>query len=440
MKWIGFQLVWLLSATFCYAVEVAGRSAPEPVSVEYLASEVYAPEKGYVIVRSAFEVNGPAHRWIALDVEFRLNQATPLVRPDGKAFMKRWNDLFLPESPSPVRWTDCRLDVDFRELEQTKNLPKDKTFVVWAMGLMYDHVVGKHVGTGWPIRAAMVLTTDATGRIQTVLTPTFSPIRFEYPSDNTIDARRAILRTKHLKPLQGVRACRVVRRDATPVTVLVSPKGQIWQPGSFGGAFGPIDSAEKAEEFVRLLHPGGVILHSPEQYNTAIDAARKLGWPAKELPQNDPESYGLCVTPIEGLGWRVETLLIEPNHDQLGDIVAWDYCISTDGGLSAKRNILFCGPSGKIKTPVTADVYTTVLLSDLAGFPPDMISPRIVPTNDVVKLPLPAEMSADDFAPPADGNMESPETIPAPDVKPVAPTTRPGVITTPGPTPIRKPQ
>lgn len=439
MKRMFLHVVWLLlSSTAILHADAPPAGAPEPVGVTYLANEAYAPEKGYVVIRSAFEVQGPPHRWIALDVEFRLNQAVPLVRIDDKVFMKRWNNLFLPESPAPARWTDCRLDVDFREFEQAKNLPRDKTFIVWAMGLIYDHAAGKYVDSGWPVRAPLVLTTDALGRIQRALTPALSPVRYEHPSDKTIDARRADIRTNHLKLLPGVQAYQAVRRDGTPVTVLTNPNGQIWKPSGFIAAFEPIDSAEKAEELVRLMHPGAVIVQTRPQYDAVIDAARRLGWLAEDLPRDDPKFLGLRTTPVEGFGWRVEAMLIEPRNGRPGDLAAWDYCVGTDGLVGAKRNVLLCGPGGKSKTPVHTDVYAAMLQSHLGGLSPEVVQPRIVPTDTVAKLPLPAKRSAEDFI---HSTEEPPSAKQAArrSAKPQAdPTEPPGTITTPGPTPIRK--
>ena len=280
MKHISFQIAWviLISTAAVYAQE-ASIETPEPVGVTYLQNEAFLPDQGYVVVRSAFEVTGPPHRWIALDMEFRLSQAIPLIRSDGKVFMKRWNNLFLPETPHPVRWTDCRLDVDFREFEQAKNLPKGQTFVVWAMGLIYDHVAGKHIGSGWPVRVPLVMTTDANGKIQQAYSPVISSIRYEYPSDTTISAWQANVHVNHLQPLPGLKAYRAVRNDGR----VASPKGQLWTPADFGGAFGPIDSADKARELVQLMHPGALIVATREQYDAAVTAARKLGWPAEKL-------------------------------------------------------------------------------------------------------------------------------------------------------------
>ncbi|MBN1556066.1 MAG: hypothetical protein JXA11_15090 [Phycisphaerae bacterium] len=435
---------------------------PPPVTVEYLRNDVYTPEPGYVVVRSAFQVEGPPHRWVALDMEFRLSQAVPLIRPDGKVFMKRWNHLFLPEKPHPARWTDCRLDVDYEELETAKNLPRGKTFVVWVMGVLFDHAVEKHLGASWPTRTPLVLTTDDQGHIQNAYSPVLNSILLDYPSDNTIDARRMKIRTVHLQPKRDVRAYRVSPRGASPETVLTEPEGQIWQPTCFGGAFAPIDSAEKAEELVLLRYPGGVVLRTREQYDAVIDAARKLGWKPEYFPQADPEFPGFRITPIEGLGWRVEALLIEPRGEGLGDVAALDYTIATDGREGLKRKVLLPGPGGEKQIPVRADVYTTVVQSNLAGKGLEIISPRFQTTETIVKLSVPLDTPPEKFlsltepktvtkdsSPAPKPPVQTPTTTPAPPATKPNPTTVPATrltdptvppetITTPGPTPIRK--
>ncbi|MBN1942538.1 MAG: hypothetical protein JW849_04505 [Phycisphaerae bacterium] len=458
-----FSILMLLCPSAILFAAEGSSDAPRPVAVSYLGNEAYTPGPGYVVVRSAFEAAGPPHRWVALDVEFRLSQAVPLVRADGKMFLKRWNDLFLPESPRPARWTDCRLDVDFAELEKARNLPKGKTFVVWAMGLIFDYDLGKHIGSGWPVRVPLVLSTDEAGHIQAVLTPVLKPILLVYPSDNTIDALRMDIRTRHLKPSAGVRAYRVGRRGETPGTVLAGPRGQIWRRSNFGGAFETINSAEKALELVELQHPGGVILRTRGQYDAVVNAARKLGWPAEDLPQTAPEFPGPRITPIEGLGWRVEAILLEPRGDGLGDLAAWDYCVCSDGRLGWKRRMLLRGPGGKAKAPVSEGVYSAAVLSDLGGLSPEIIPPRICLTDEMVKFPLPADRAAEEFSPPAESANSSrasaktsaepevreifllPDVRDAPESQAGIPTTRladptaqDDVITTPGPSPIRK--
>lgn len=368
------------------------------LTVTYLENQLSLPEPGYAVVRSAFEVEGPPHRWIALDVEFRLAQAIPLVRPDGKAFLKRWNDLFLPDSPRPVRWTDCRLEVDFRELEQTGNWPKEaKTFVVWAMGLVYDHAAGRHIGSGWSVRAPLVLTTDSSGRIQTVRAPSLPPILLLHPSQETIPARRMTIRTDALTPAAGVKAYQIFRRDGMQRIVLETPRGQIWRRQDYGGAFEAIDTEEKARELVLLRHGGGIILSRPDEYQAVLDTARQLGWPAKELPAAPPTSFGLRCTPVEGLGWQIDLLLVEARRDGLGDLAAWQYFVCFDGRVGAKRKILLRAPREGSAASVGREAYTAAVWSHLPR--PEFIASRFHPAEEIATLPLPAVLAKKDFLP-----------------------------------------
>ncbi|MCD4824380.1 MAG: hypothetical protein K8S55_07225 [Phycisphaerae bacterium] len=141
------------------------------VSVRYLRNDVVkigkdaATGKGYFVIRSAVEITAPGNRWLALDVEFRLGQAIPLVRKNGKMLTRRWNNLFTPDTPSPARWTNCRLDVDFAELQAAENLPKGKTFTVWAMAVIWNYAEGKYVGSGWSAATPLTVTTDKAGKI-----------------------------------------------------------------------------------------------------------------------------------------------------------------------------------------------------------------------------------------------------------------------------------
>lgn len=443
----GIPILLLLGfASFCAA------ASPPPLKVRYRNNEAFVPGKDYFVVRSAFEVEGPPHQWIALDMEFRLSQAVPLVQANGKILLKRWNTLFLPDTPRPVRWTDCRLDMDFRDLEKVKNLPQDKTFVVWVMGLVYDYATAKHIGSGWSVRAPLLLTTDQAGKILSARAPTLCPTQIQPLADapdQAIDVRQAEIRTKHLVPVSDIvseaRAYQAYPRQGPPVTVLTLPMGgQIWRRESIGRAFEAIDSAEKAEELVLMQHPGCVVLRTREQYAAVIEAVQTLGWAGKELLPAGAETFGVTATPVEGLGWRVRALLIEPRAGQLGDLVAWDYYVCTDGRLGGTPAVLVRGPGQKHKTPVGAGPYKAAIQTHLAREGYLKIDARILPGETIKTLPLPVGKSAEAFLPRADwpdaprpaATVTLPASAPAP--QPAPPKETPQIIITPKPVPIRR--
>jgi hypothetical protein len=145
------------------------RAQHAPAAATYLGNEitkvVQTEQDRFFLVKLDLALRAPAHRWYAVDVEFRLQQAQPLMLPHGKLLMRRWDNLFTPDQKSAVHWSDIRVDVDFSLLEQASNLPREQTFPIWVMGVLWDHANNRYVGSGWSARTALLVTTDAGGKI-----------------------------------------------------------------------------------------------------------------------------------------------------------------------------------------------------------------------------------------------------------------------------------
>ncbi|NBB95477.1 MAG: hypothetical protein GVY16_07015 [Planctomycetes bacterium] len=368
----------------------------------YLDNEVTKIEEDYVIIRCAVEINAEPARWFALDVEFRLSQAEPLLLPSGKAVVKRWNNLFTPHGPRPTRWQDCRLDVDLADLQAAENLPKDKTFVLWAMGLLYNWKDRAYVGSGWPVRTPLLLTTDAGGTIVDVRAPRLLPadlLELNPAWDQSIDVRQAKLKLDHLSVRDGTRACLVSRREGPALRVLAGPAGQAWTPSGYGRFVGPIDSAEKARELVELQLPGRVIIRTREQYDAVLAAVRKLGWVNDRDILAEPPTVGDTVTTVEGLGWRLPLVTVEPSpagKDWLGDIVFRDVYVSTDGRVGFQPLRLIRAPAPPIDEPGWTQIapadpgdYTRALREALQPEGHRLAADRFVSTGEIVSLKLP---------------------------------------------------
>lgn len=331
-----------------------------PLEAKYLANEVVAVGKDtegqhYFVLRMAFSITGPGNRWCALDTEFRLEQAIPLVKSDGQLLLKRWNNLFTPVSPRPAKWTDCRLDVNFAELQAAGNLPRGKTFLVWAMGVVLDYNTRKHVGSGWPVRAPLLVTTDAEGNITDLQAPPLSPPQlFDLPDKPVkLPVKPAQPLFAHLKLKSAATAYRTYTlKDKQPVTFFTRGQQQVWNPRSLGAMLEPVDSPDKALELAKLQFNGGILLKTREQLEAIEKQLRTLGWKQGEDLVIGPASFGGVVSPVEPLGYRVQLLVVEPSvGEELGDIAHHELTVSKDGWVGDKRTLCVRAPLSEAGRP-----------------------------------------------------------------------------------------
>ncbi len=404
-----------------------GKAGDKPLTVRYLSNKIVITAENYFIIRSSFEVSSPGNRWIALDMEFRLSQAVPLVRKDGEVFLKRWNNLFTPVSAEPVRWTDCRLDVDFADLESTENLPRDKRFVVWGIAVIWDYETRRHVGSGWAVRAPLLITTDKLGKITKIEAPKLQPLMVKsvQPGSKGIEVRKATLNVKHLKVFEGVKSYRAYARNGGAVNILASQDKQVWSPSSFGYCFRKIDTPEQAEELVCMQHPRGVLIKTRGQYDAILQAVRKLGWKdAQDLPAG-PSTFAPVVTAVEGLGHHVQLLMIETSDGTMGDVAHWEYFVSTDGRLGATRTVCIRGPKygddKKLKTPAGPKKYVQAIKAVLTKEGVQTLPEYIRPTGEIVKISIPGDVDARNYLGPKDFPSGAKPAPPKPATKP-APT------------------
>jgi len=416
----------------------SAQQANTPLEADYLANDVVAVGKDYFVLRIAFAVDGPGNRWIALDSEYRLEQAIPLVKADGQLLTKRWNSLFTPTSPRPIKWTDCRLDVDFKDLESAGNLPRDKTFVVWAMGVVLDYTTRKHVGSGWSVRAPLVVTTDADGKITDLQAPPLTP-----PNVRDVPAKPVKLpvlpvtaKLQHLVLKSGVQAYRTYTiKHKRPITFFVRGSQQVWEPMSFGFALEPIDSPEKALELASLQFNGGVLVKTRQQLEAIESVLRKLGWKEGEGLVIGPKSFGTVVSPVKAMGYRVQGLVIEPRPDgMLGDIAHHEMTLSTDGWIGDKRTLCVRAPLADTDrpegwtqpAPASPQAYTQAVRKALADHAADgsaTIGPFFELGDNPVRVDLPRGMPFKRFLLPQNfpGRKQtekpSPKDKPQPDPK-----------------------
>ncbi len=413
----------------------------------YLDNEITKNEQDYFVLRSAVELDAPPGRWFAFDVEFRLSRAEPLILPSGKVLVKRWNNLFTPHDPRPTRWLDCRLDVDFDELETAENFPKGKSFVLWAMGLIYNWEQRSYVGSGWDVRAPLLLTTDSNGTVINCKAPRLLPLdllELNPAWQQNISARKARLELSHLQLREEGVAALVAREDGSSIPVLAAEETQAWQPQGYGGFFSPIDSPEKARELLELQMPGHVIIQSRGQYQAIIEAIKAVGWAQQRDIIAEPPAIGETVTEIEGLGYRISQLGIDPlpqdDSELLGDIVYRDIYVTHDGrvGFSPVRCVRGPhlpppnNPDWQQPAPSDPETYTQAIRDVLREGEFRTLPNKFIATDETLALPLPVEAPADIVE--ARTTPAATEPAPATQPTPPSPDTQPAEATPPAET------
>jgi hypothetical protein len=457
-RFVTAGLLVLLSASAAQAqmrriddppIPLLGEAATHPPRrrATYLDNEITKNEQDYFVLRTAVELDAPPGRWFALDVEFRLSRAEPLVLPSGKVLVKRWNNLFTPHDPRPTRWLDCRLDVDFDELETAENFPKGKSFVLWAMGLVYNWEQRSYVGSGWDVRAPLLLTTDSNGTVIRCKTPRLLPLdllELNPAWKQSISARKARLDLSHLQLREGGLAALVAREDGSSIPVLAAEETQAWQPQGYGGFFQPIDSPAKARELLELQMPGHVIIQSRGQYQAILEAIKAVGWAQERDILAEPPAIGETVTEIEGLGYRVSQLSIDPlpqaRNDALGDIVYRDIYVTYDGRVGFAPVRCVRGPqlpppdekdtNWQQPAPSDPETYTQAIRGVLRNNEFRTLPNKFIATDETLKLPLPIEAPGDivEARAPTVAAEPSPATQPAesrPAIQPTEPATTP---------------
>jgi hypothetical protein len=389
------------------------RAQHAPAAATYLGNEitkvVQTEQDRFFLVKLDLALRAPAHRWYAVDVEFRLQQAQPLMLPHGKLLMRRWDNLFTPDQKSAVHWSDIRVDVDFSLLEQASNLPREQTFPIWVMGVLWDHANNRYVGSGWSARTALLVTTDAGGKISHAEPLDVLPQPMDPENQQaTIPAERLRIATSHLQPREGVQAVGALSHDAAPRTLLRMDGRQARQPQSFGQCFNDLDSPQAAVELVHLQHPNAIVIRTREQW-TAIESAVLAVPAARATRLVEPPGYGEYIEPFEGFGWRVNLLLLEPTPDGHGDVVYIRYIVSRDGMLGRDQTLCLQAPPRASQRRTAAELlYSRTVEAALRPDESDRIEPLLVGTGEEIRIPLCRGDS------PAESRSDAEEVRPAP--------------------------
>jgi hypothetical protein len=318
----------------------------------YLETEVTLDGAGNAVVRSAFEIGCGPHEWYGVWQQFRLDGATPLKTADGKEILKKWGDLFTPANIDRPRWTDCRGGFSFAELSAAANLPRGKRTVLWATTLLADTVKNAWIDSGgWNVRAALIVTADAEGKItkaETFAAPPLAPD--ENHATEKVAAKECSLSLKELKLKGDAGLYRIVGLRHETHDTLVSGAGQAALTSRDRGAFfEAIDAPGKAIELAQIAYPRAAIIRTPQQYRAIIEALKKIpGWePSRFLVIEEPAAFGVTAAEEPGLGWRVKMLIIPHNpYLRLGlrDVCQIECTVSPDGRLGEGTTVCIAAP------------------------------------------------------------------------------------------------
>jgi hypothetical protein len=374
---------------------VAGAGAPVgdgPVTtVHYLKTEVSSVNADGFGVRAAFDIDGRPDRWYTVYFQLRLDERTPLKTADGQELNRSWGSVFTPDNVTAApRWSDCRFEWKFKDIEAAANLPKGKRTALWVVFDIWDVDAKKYIGSGWDARTTLVVETDAAGKVvKAEPFETASPVVRKNDPEKTVELRECELNLKHLKLKPRVKVYQNPEAGPSgPRTVLVSDDGQA--DLGCGAFFEPIDTPEKAREFVELSLSRKAILKTPGQFK-AVVAALKID----KSRVTEPPSYGLTVTPEPGLGYRVWVLYGYPENDFVlgGDVDYVEYCVTTDGRIGARYTHCVSAPwNGPSAPPVSNeerrewyDAFKAALKADDS----EVIPERVKATDKNATVPAP---------------------------------------------------
>ena len=283
------------------------------VEVNYLDTVVTHPDPAYLLVRGAFEIVDHPQEWHGVYFQLRLDANTPLKEKDRDGFVKLWNNIFTPENANPARYTDCRTAFQLSDIEAATNLPKGQRTILWVVCDLWDDRNEQYVGSGWEVRAPVIVTTGADGKITKVELFRTTPfgVKRNHESEK-VSVKECELSLKHLKLKSGVKLCRAIeiRHENRDFLMLGDYQADL-HGESRGYFFEPIDSPQKAAELVEIGFPRAVIIQTPEQYALIEKALKAKGWIKGNIQVEEPPSYGLKVTEEPGLGYRVTALMID---------------------------------------------------------------------------------------------------------------------------------
>ncbi len=169
-----FASVAFAVVSICF-VSVEGTAT----DVMYLQTKVTRSSEELLVGHGAFEISGPPHRWYGVYFQVRLDADTALrleSEKEDKYLIKHWGDIFTPENVVTARYTDCRAGIPVKEIASAANFPKGKRTALWVVCDVWDVETKKYIGSGWSVRAPLIVTRDKAGKIIGIETFNTDPI------------------------------------------------------------------------------------------------------------------------------------------------------------------------------------------------------------------------------------------------------------------------
>jgi len=384
---------------------LAGAGRLISADVRVVDTEVRPRSEREVLARGAFEVANLSHKWFSVFFQVRAGDEA-LKMPDGTAFLRKWADVFTPESVYPcVRWSECRIGLSLDEIQKAQNLPRGRTVTLQVLCDIWDPDAQAYVASGAPVASPLIVKVDAEGRIasyECFYTVPHAPARAD-PYGASFPARRCKLALEHLKLRESAAAYRSVVEHGPVVydwlfRTILDDRGALpilrWsflagvgsdQRGFF---FEPIQTAEQARELVSLAYPKAAVIPTREAYEAILRRLEGVG-AQDTIKTRIPPGYGLAVTEAPGLGWRVRGLFLHVEdlyQAKKGMIAHLDYAVAKDGRLGLAQ--VEC---------VDADLE---FLLDTPGADAWPRLPRfVIPTEEKARILRTAEVHGDQLDP-----------------------------------------
>ncbi|MBI5723470.1 MAG: hypothetical protein HZA50_05890 [Planctomycetes bacterium] len=373
------------------ALPAAGQDKPTDVSSRHFKTEIVSASAEGIVVRGAFEITGPAHRWYEVRFQVLLSADKTLEFSDGRPMVLSWGNVFTPRNIASPQWTDCQFKVPAAYLNASTNLPKSARTVLFVTCELWDFAAQKYLGAGWNARAAAIVTTDAAGKVvkidqfntdQTVLLPS-------HPTES-MEVRECRLDLKNLKLKPDAAAYRAVGVDAVAYDLLLSGELRCDIRGnSRGYFFQPADTAEKAGELAAMGYGGAVVIKTAEQFKSIVGALKAIGYrPGVEILQENPPALGFETLAEPQLGWRIKMLTIDKTPaGGFGNIVYRELCIGLDSTIGVRAMVCVKARdegSAERLTPAAATTmtnYTTAILIALTQTGSQSLPQPVAVTN-----------------------------------------------------------
>ena len=342
----GHPLVGSLLSAFVLAAACPWAGAAE-TAVDYLDTQIAPWDGKDVVVQGSIDITDGQQKWYAVYFQLRLDAKTSLTVAGDKGFLAYWGALFPPSNVPRATYDDIRMRLPKEKIEEATNLPRGHRTLVWVICDVWDCQARKYVGTGWNVRAPLLVTTDQAGKIVNIERfPTWRVRPDVNDPQNKIKVLTAALQTTHATLRQSVKVYKAhdVKGGISHILVAGDYQARLSSP-SRGYFFSKIDTPQKALELTLVSRGESVLIKTPAQYAAIAGAVKAVGWKPQHLIEKPP-LLGVDVTEEPGLGYRVRATVIEHNPALriLRDVQLIQARVTYDGQFSEEITTLIKAP------------------------------------------------------------------------------------------------